>query len=99
MARAVSCGAGARLAFIYLPPVPAALLPVVLLLQPLSERLEVVEDRGRVHLARACELFERVGPRLARALLEHRAVPAAGLGAAEDRALVERPLEAGGIAQ
>src|SRR5688500_16521783 len=50
---------------------PAALLALVLLLEPLLQRCEVLEDRGRIHLALTGELGERVLPRARRTELEH----------------------------
>src|SRR5690606_23023938 len=70
-----------------LPPTLAAL---VLLLQVTHQRREVVDDRGRVHLARTRQLLERVLPRLALAEREHRSQLLAGFLAAVDRALVQR---------
>src|SRR5688572_21521628 len=42
--------------------VPSDHLPLVLLVEPLLQRLEVLDDRGRVHLALAGDGFEGVGP-------------------------------------
>src|SRR3954468_13655824 len=50
---------------------PAALLALVLVREPLLERPEVLEQRGRVHLALAGQLEQRVLPRLARAERQH----------------------------
>src|SRR5688500_8928515 len=90
MARAVSCGAGARFVFIYLvsQSVPAAGLTLVLLREPGLERPEVVDDRRGVHLPRARQLLERVGPGLARTHAQHLAVFLPRFLVAEDRALV-----------
>src|SRR5512139_3225559 len=101
MARTVSCG-GETVAVMIgsLREVsPSALLALVLLLEPAAQRREVLEDRRRVHLARAGQLVERVLPGLARALGEHRAELAAGGLVAVDRALRQRALEAGRVAQ
>src|SRR3954469_10743993 len=98
MARAVSCGWSAG-SFIELLSVPAALLVLVLHGQPVLERLEVIDDRGRIHLAPAGQLLHRVLPRLARAERQHLAVLLAGFLAVEDRAFVQRALEARGVAQ
>src|SRR5262245_62196525 len=96
MARTVSC-AGSW-AFIGNPPrvfvdSPAAVAALVPFPEPLHERLEVLDDRGRVHLARAREFLERILPGLAASHREHVLVRAARLPAAEDRALVELALE------
>src|SRR5687767_5124285 len=101
MARAVSCGAGARFVFIsiFSRSVPAAASTLVLLREPGLQRPEVVDDRGSVHLPRARQLLERIGPGLARAERQHLGVLLARFLIAEDRALVERALEAGGVAQ
>src|SRR5262245_10366590 len=76
-------------------PSPAGLLAGVLLLEPALQRREVLEDRRRVHLARAGELGERVLPGLARAERQHLHVGRAGVLVAVDRALVERALVPG----
>src|SRR5262245_51525308 len=96
MARTVSC-AGSW-AFIggsprVLVDSPAAVVSLVLFPEPLHQRLEVFDDRGRVHLARARELLERILPGLTASHREHVLVRAARLLAAEDRALVQRALE------
>src|SRR3954464_9691963 len=50
---------------------PATLLPLVLLLEPCLQRLEVLEQRAAVHLPLAGDGKKRVLPRLARAHREH----------------------------
>src|SRR3954462_1857767 len=97
MARAVSCGAGAAFGFIC--SVPTAGGALVLLLEPRLERLEVFENGRGIHLPRAGEFLEGVGPRLAGAELQHGGVLLAGFLAVEDRALVQRALEAGRVTQ
>src|SRR3954464_12663066 len=98
MARTVSCGAGPAFAFIQLLS-PAAGLALVLFLQPAFQRVEVIENGRGIYLARAGELLERLLPRPAGAELEHGRVFLARRLVVEDRALVQRPLEAGGITQ
>src|SRR5262249_55095834 len=73
---------------------PAAALALVLLFEPALERREVLEDRARVHLPRAGQRLERVGPRLARAEREHRPQALAGLLRAIEVARVQRALVA-----
>ena len=51
-------------------------LPLVLLVQPLLQRREVVADGGGVHLARAGDLFQRLLPGPALAHLQHGVQPA-----------------------
>src|SRR6187431_3722043 len=97
MARAVSCGAGARFAFI--GSIPPAVLALVLFFEPGLERLEVIDDGRCVHLARAGQLLQGVLPRPGRTLRQHGAVLLAGFGAAEDGALVEWTFVPGRITQ
>src|SRR4051812_27031085 len=78
---------------------PATLLPLVLLLEPCLQRLEVLEQRAAVHLSLAGDGKERVGPRLARAHREHLPQPLPRLLAAEEGALVQRPLVPGCLAE
>src|SRR5712675_3369418 len=77
---------------------PATLLPLVLLLEPLLQRLEVLEQRAPVHLPLPRHRLERVGPRLARAHRQHLLQPRARLLAAVEGALVQRPLVPGRLA-
>src|SRR5690606_13708556 len=79
-----------------LPPTrPSA----VLLVQPGLERREVIEERGRVHLALTGERFEGVRPRAALSEREHRLEPLARFPGAVDRAAAERSGVARGLAQ
>src|SRR5438445_9914117 len=71
---------------------PATLLPLVLLLQPSLQRLEIFEQRAAVHLALAGHGFQRVRPWLAGAEREHLPQALARLLAAVERALVQRAL-------
>src|SRR5262245_60270736 len=98
-ARTVSCAGSCELMSSPFLLLPAALAAAILFLEPARERLEILRDRGRVHLARAGQFLERVLPRLARAERQHFLVPLAGFLAAEHRALVQRALEARGLAQ
>src|SRR5258708_39603368 len=77
---------------------PATLLPLVLLLQPRSQRFEVLQQGIAVHLPLACHDLERVGPRLARAQGEHLPQLRARLLAAVERAFVQRALVSGRLA-
>src|SRR5436190_18252985 len=77
---------------------PATLLPLVLLLQPLLQRLEVFEQRAAVHLALAGHHLERVRPRLARAHRQHLLQLLARHLAAVEGTLVQRPLVPGRLA-
>src|SRR5688500_1155597 len=87
---ACSTGAGDAL--------PAARLAAVLLVEPGLERGEVFDQRLAADLAAAGERFERVGPRLAGAHLEHRVEPLADLLVAVEAAAVQRPFPAGLVA-
>src|SRR3569833_3732242 len=78
---------------------PPAILALVLLLQLRIQRCEVVEDGGSIPLALAGAFLQGVLPRLRSALAEHRPIFRAGFLAAVDRALVQRALEAGRLAQ
>src|SRR4029434_3643635 len=97
MARAVSCAGSCEFMKFPLlnpsPDLPAAVVSLVRSPEPLHERLEVLDDRGRIHLLRAGQLLERILPGLAAAEREHVLVRAARFLAPEDRALVERSLE------
>src|SRR5438105_12861219 len=77
---------------------PATVLPLVLLLQPRLQRLEVFEQRAPVHLPLAGHGFERIGPRLARAHREHLPQFRARFLAAVERAFVQRALVSGRLA-
>src|SRR3954468_18118841 len=77
---------------------PSTLLPLVLLLEPALQRLEVLEQRAAVHLPLPGHRLERVGPRLAGAEREHLPQPLAGLLAAVEGALVQRARLARGLA-
>src|SRR5690606_4286402 len=78
---------------------PAAVAALVLLLQPLLQRREVLEHRGGVELLGTGQRLQRLLPRLRLAFGEHRLVLAARGFAAVEAALVQRALEAGGVAQ
>src|SRR5690606_29929188 len=77
---------------------PAALLAAVLLVEPFLERGEVFDKRLAADLAAAGEGLERVGPRLARAHLEHRVQLLADRFVAVEAAAVQRPGPAGLVA-
>src|SRR5690606_27407192 len=72
---------------------PAAVATLVLLLQPLLQRREVLEHRGGVELLGAGQRLQRLLPRLRLALGEHRLVLAACGFAAVEAALVQRAME------
>src|SRR5262245_60462784 len=78
---------------------PAALPVLVLLLEPSHQRLEVLDDRAGIDVPRPGELLQRILPGLTRTKRQHRGVAVACFLAAEHRALVQRPLEAGSLAQ
>src|SRR5688572_31715897 len=73
---------------------PAALAAAVLFVEPLHQRLEILDDRGRDHLARAGELLERVLPGLAAAERKHFLEGAPRVPVAVDRAFVQPPAAA-----
>src|SRR5438552_10593422 len=77
---------------------PATSLPLVLLLQPSLQRLEVLEQRAPLHLPLTGHRLQRVRPRLAGAEREHLPQALAGFLAAVERALVQRAFLAGGLA-
>src|SRR2546429_6298903 len=77
---------------------PATLLPLVLLLEPSLQRLEIFEQRAAVHLALAGHGFQRVRPWLAGAEREHLPQALTRLLAAVERALVQRALLPRGLA-
>src|SRR5467141_284467 len=77
---------------------PATLLPLVLLLEPLLQRLEVLEQRAAVHLALPGHRFEGVRPRLARPHREHLPEPLSRFLAAVEGTLVQRALVSGRLA-
>src|SRR5258705_13601569 len=66
---------------------PATLLPLVLLLEPLLQGLEVLEQRAPVHLPLSRHRLERVRPRLARAHRQHLLEPCSRLFAPVEGAL------------
>src|SRR6267142_5086120 len=70
---------------------PATLLPLVLLLEPLLQGLEVLEQRAPVHLPLSRHRLERVRPGLARAHRQHLLEPCSRLLAPVEGALVQRP--------
>src|SRR6185436_1222201 len=72
------------------PKSPAAALPLILLLEPVEERAEVVDDRGGVHLALAGQRLESFGPGAAHAHRQHLLEARAGFLVAVDRAAVQR---------
>src|SRR5690606_20447102 len=78
---------------------PSTFLAFVLLLQPGVERGEVVDDRAGVHLLLAGQFLEGLLPGLFGAVAEHLPELRAGLAVAVDRALRERALVAGRLAQ
>src|SRR3954470_15725120 len=77
---------------------PATLLPLVLLLEPPLQRLEVLEQGAAVHLPLAGHHLERVRPGLARAEGHHPLQLLSSLLAAVERALVQRALVDRGLA-
>src|SRR5690606_6503295 len=77
---------------------PAAGLALVLLLQPVAERLEVLEQRSRIHGAGAGEELERVRPGPALAQRQHRLELFARLLASEDGAVGQDALVSRGLA-
>src|SRR5690606_12171257 len=78
---------------------PAAGAALVLLLQPLLQRREILQHRRGVHGLAAGELLQRLLPGLAVALGEHGPEFLARGRVAREAALVERALVAGGVAQ
>src|SRR6267143_2735453 len=68
---------------------PADSFSLQLIVEPFRERREVIDDRRRVHLSRAGERLERVGPRTRLSHRQHRVQPPAGLLALVGRAAVE----------
>src|SRR5258708_208703 len=77
---------------------PATGLPLVLLLEPRLQRREVFEERAALHLSLAGHRFQRIGPRFGGAQGKHLPQPRARFLAAVERALVQRPLVARGLA-
>src|SRR5438270_2355757 len=77
---------------------PATSLPLVLLLQPSLQRLEVLEQCAPVHLPLTGHRLERVRPRLAGAEREHLPEALAGFLAAVEGTLVQRTSLARGLA-
>src|SRR5690606_27574151 len=92
-------GRGFRLRRLRRLALPAAGLALVLLLQPLLQRGEVLQHRAAVDLLAAGQLLQRGLPRLAGAAREHGLELPAGLRVAVERALVQRAGVAGGLAQ
>src|ERR1700754_2693289 len=80
---------------IRLAPLPPAGLALVLLLEPGLQRGEVFDEGRAIHLARAGEGFEGVGPGLAGAHFEHLGELRADFLVAVDRAAMERAGPAG----
>src|SRR5580658_10803033 len=78
-----------------LRPLPAHLLPCVLLVQPLLQGGEVFEDGPGVNLAFAGQRLQRVGPGFALAHGKHLVELRAGFFRAVKRAAVEWTLVAG----
>src|SRR5664279_4546015 len=74
---------------------PADRLSLVLLVQPLLERGEVVADRRRIHLPLPGQCGEGFWPWAARAHRQHRVQTASGLLVPVDRTAVERTLASG----
>src|SRR5689334_18585194 len=77
---------------------PATLLPLVLLLEPLLQRLEVLEQGAAVHLPLAGHHFESVRPGPARTQRHHLLQLLSRFLAPVERALVQRALVARGLA-
>src|SRR6476620_12297631 len=69
---------------------PALRRVLDLLVEPLLERREVVEQGRRVHLLRAGQRVQRVGPRPGLSHLEHRPQSCARLLVVVDRTAAER---------
>src|SRR6266403_3418540 len=78
---------------------PPARLSLVLLAEPLHQRLEILADRGRVDAAGAGEFLEGVLPGLRGTQTQHVGEAPARLLTAVVRTLVQRSLVAGGRAQ
>src|SRR5713101_7090629 len=70
--------------------IPADLVARVLLVEPLFERREIIEDRGGVHLALAGHGFEGVGPGAALTHRQHLGELRSGRFVAVNRAAMER---------
>src|SRR5262245_5132666 len=81
------------------PQVSSTLLSLILFFEPLLQRREVFNERARVHVARASELFERFLPWAALANRQHGCELFAGGGISIVRALMQRALEACGLAK
>src|SRR5258708_1622927 len=71
-------------------PLPSDRLSLRLSLEPQLERLEVVEDRGRIHLTRARERLEGVGPGPRESHRQHGVQPPSRGLALVDRAAMQR---------
>src|SRR3977135_635316 len=69
------------------------------LIQPLLQRREVIENRGRVHLLLSRDRFERVRPGTALSHREHRVQTLTGVLVVEDRTAIERILASGRLRQ
>src|SRR5438477_11608493 len=78
---------------------PTHWLTLILLVEPLLQRREVVENRRRIHLLLSGDRLERLRPRTALAHREHRVQPLPGVLVVEDRAAIERLLAAGRLRQ
>src|SRR5450759_5764371 len=89
-------GSLATLGMTWLPP---ANLSFILLVKPNLQRREVINDRGRVHLALAGQRFQRIGPGTALSHCERSGQPRAGGAIAVNRTSVQRTAVAGGLAQ
>src|SRR2546427_8302014 len=76
---------------------PADRLSFDLLVQPGIERLEIIENGGRVHLLCPGNLFERVRPGARQAPRKHCVQPLAGLGTFINRATMDRQRAACGL--
>src|SRR5882762_11143540 len=92
----MASAAGGRLRPAALPP---ARLSLVLLGEPLHQRLEILADRGRVDAARAGEFLEGVLPGLRGTQTQHLGEAPARLLTGVVRTLVQRSPVAGGRAQ
>src|SRR5205823_9716251 len=78
---------------------PARLLALVLLVEPLLERRKVVENCCSIHLALAADGFQRIRPRLTLAHAEHLVQAFARSLVPVDGAAMQRALDARRFAQ
>ena len=76
---------------------PSAGLLGVLLFEPARQGGEIIEERRRIHLSRAGQFFQSIGPRFARAHFKKGLESLAGFFVSVDRALVKWPFVSGGI--